>query len=236
MKKGCAILFLFLTSLIYGQNSTLLQNTNFRAKALKHFLNKTGDSLILESKETIYKVAIFNTDFERTFAVGSKKTTIPLTDIPVGRFVTEVKVNDKLIIITLLRHKPYTKVGYASTNTSNNEKAVVDGATLLNNYPGKEKKIIIPKKPVRFYWIVRLINKGHSSSKVMRIGDKEVVDKMIVQNKIDLKSKAGKHNELIIWEVYDTSAFMRFKRLNPDYANVEEADSFNTEPFYKSGS
>lgn len=78
------------------------------------------------------------------------------------------------------------------------------------------------------------INKGHSSSKKMRIGDKETVDKMIAQHKIDLKSKAGKHNTLTIWEVYDTSKFLRFKRHNPNYATLKKADCFNTDPFYKS--
>ena len=51
------------------------------------------------------KVEIFNTDFQKAYIVNSLDTKIPLTDIPVGRFVTEVKVNDKLIIITLLRHE-----------------------------------------------------------------------------------------------------------------------------------
>jgi len=54
------IVFLLLTTSIYGQKSTLLQNINVRAKELKHSLNKTGDSLILEGERTIYKVEIFN--------------------------------------------------------------------------------------------------------------------------------------------------------------------------------
>lgn len=238
MKKGSAILFLFLTLSTYSQNSTLLQNINYRASELKHGLNKTSDTLILEGERIIDKVEIFNNDFQRTFIVDNKKTKIPLADIPVGRFVTEVKVKDKLIIITLLRHKilndleaEYNSEKYTSTNE----------LTLQNHAEGKvlsaaNTKEILEKPPikvVKFYWIVKYINKGHSSSKKMRIGDKEVVDRMIAQHKIDLKSKAGKRNKLTIWEVYDTSAFLRYKNQNPDFASTTESDCFNVVPFYK---
>ena len=56
----------------------------------------------------------------------------------------------------------------------------------------------------------------------------------VKQCNIDLKSKAGKHNKLTIWEVYDTSKFLRFKRQNPNYATLKKADCFNTNPFYES--
>ena len=64
MRKLYTIVFLLLTMLSYCQKSTLLQNVNIRAKELKHSLNKTGDSLILEAERTIYRVEIFNRDFE----------------------------------------------------------------------------------------------------------------------------------------------------------------------------
>ncbi|BAO74925.1 hypothetical protein [Winogradskyella sp. PG-2] len=67
----------------------------------------------------------------------------------------------------------------------------------------------------------------------MKIGDRETVSKIIKQNKIDHKTKSGKYNELTIWEVYDTTKFMRFKRQNPDYANAENADCFNVIPFFQ---
>lgn len=241
MKKGCAILFLFLTLWCYGQNSTLLQNIDYRAKELKHSLNKTGDTLILNSERDIIKVDIFNSDFEKTFLVNDRSTKIPLVNFPNGRYVTQVKVHDKLIIITLLRHTP----------NNNNTITQVEDKELEQDYSnsnfeahnGSESKQLSadlsskePVKFVRFYWIVRHINKGHSSSKLMRIGDKKDVERMIAQHKIDLKSKAGKRNQLVIWEVYNTSEFMRFKRRNPDYANVEDSECFNTIPYYESRS
>lgn len=242
MTRLLTILLLFLTPFIHGQKSTLLKNINYRANELHHSLNKTGDTLVLKGERTIDKVEIFNNDFQKAYIVNSLNTKIPLADIPVGRFVTEVKVNDKLIIITLLRHESFedevkttetetTKQnnGFGQSNSQNN----TEGKT-FSEFETREKLSKTTIKPVRFYWIEKYINKGHSSSKKMRIGDKEVVDKMIAQHKIDLKSKAGKRNKLTIWEVYDTSKFMRLKRQNPNFATVKEADCFNTEPFYKS--
>ncbi|WP_412561635.1 hypothetical protein [Winogradskyella sp. MIT101101] len=238
MKTICRIACLFLTTLIFGQESSLIQNINFRAKDLKHSLNASGDSLLLESEFDISKVNIYNNTFEKTFIVEKQKAKIPLAKIPNGRFVTEVKVQDKLIIITLLRHKALNTVEDPIVDTDSEKTTTINEITLTNEAEGKTLPITDtkeqPVRNVRFYWIVKLINKGHSSSKKMRIGDREVVDRMIAQHKIDLKSKAGKHNELTIWEVYDTTEFMRFKRQNPDYANSQEANCFNTVPFYKS--
>jgi hypothetical protein len=234
MTRLLTILLLFLTPLIHSQKSTLLKNINYRANELHHSLNKTGDTLILKGERTIDKVEIFNTDFQKAYIVNSLDTKIPLTDIPVGRFVTEVKVNDKLIIITLLRHENIEDETETIkiTETEANEQNSIFGQS---TYRKTEEVLNEPlTKPVRFYWIVKYINKGHSSSKKMRIGDKQVVDEMIAQHKIDLQSKAGKHNKLTIWEVYDTAKFLRFKRRNPDYANIKESDCFNTNPFYKS--
>ena len=239
MKHICRIACLLLTTLIFSQESSLIQNINFRAKDLKHSLNTNGDSLLLESEFDISKVNIYNDTFEKSYIVDKQKTKIPLVHIPNGRFVTEVKIQDKLIIITLIRHKtlPISENPIVDTDLDNNTTA--NELTLINEAEGKAipfpETIEKPIKEVKFYWIVKYINKGHSSSKKMRIGDKTVVERMIAQHKIDLKTKAGKRNKLTIWEVYDTSAFMRYKRQNPDYANSKKADCFNTVPFYDSG-
>lgn len=245
MTRLLTVLLFILAPFIHGQKSTLLKNINYRASELQHTLNKTGDTLVLKGERTIDKVEIFNSDFQKAYIVNSLDTKISLTDIPVGRFVTEVKVNDKLIIITLLRHENFEKEAKTAENTTtetSEQNSIFRQSIYKNKSKGKsiissdvKEKLEEPaKKPVRFYWIVKQINKGHSSSKKMRIGDKEVVDKMITQHKIDLKSKAGKHNKLTVWEVYDTSKFLRFKRQNPNYATLKKADCFNTIPFYES--
>ena len=252
-----------MTLLSYGQESSLLQNVNFRAKELKHNLNKTGDSLILNSDKTIEKVEIYNSNFEKKFPIFSNNARISIANIPSGRYVTEVKLPGKLILITLLLEdnlipKPHTIVSKPKSHSAEKTHDLF-GSTKKRRFTRKKvekiikspqtkstksQNIVLAKnlsqpnrrshKIVRFYWIVSDINKGQSSSKLMKMGEKQEVEKMIEQNMIDRKSKAGKNNKLTIWEVYDTSKFMRFIRLNPDYANAKDADSFNVKPIYKS--
>lgn len=106
MKILYTSVFLLLTTLCYCQQSRLFQNVNYRAKELKHRLNTAGDSLTLEGERTIYKVEIFNQNFEQTIMVDGSKVIIPLTDIPLGRFVVQASLDDKLIVLTLLRDHP----------------------------------------------------------------------------------------------------------------------------------
>lgn len=239
MKKNLlAITCMFLTLFSYGQKSTLIQNINPRAKELKHSLNKTGDSIILESEYTIGKVVIFNDDFEKTFEVKHTKAKIALHTIPVGRFITEVRLNKKLIIITLLRFETLVDISKAIYTMDKAPKIENSKSVIHSENSGTTLSIVNSKgksaKNIRFYWVVNLINKGHSSRKVMRIADRETIAKIIKQNEIDLRTKSGRLNELTIWEVYDTTKFLRYKRQNPDYANDKKSDSFNTNPFYKS--
>ena len=107
MKILYTTVFLLLASLIHGQKSTLYQNVNVRANELKHNLNKTGDSLILKCERTIYEVVIFNDDFERVVRVRETNAVIPIADVPVGRYIVEALLSDKLIVITLLRNEPF---------------------------------------------------------------------------------------------------------------------------------
>jgi len=51
----------------------LVQNVSFRATELKHYLNETEDSLILEGERTIYTVNIFIKDYDETIEVKIKK-------------------------------------------------------------------------------------------------------------------------------------------------------------------
>jgi len=233
---------MLMTMVTYAQKSTLIKNINPRAKELNHSLNTVGDTLILISKRTINKVDIFNKNFEKTFSVKNDTAKIALNSIPVGRFVTEVKFYDKLIVITLLRHEVIDTP--VKTEVKNSKKDNMNEKTLISHQQAKGKVLISetkkqkakpqPTKTVGLYWVVNTINQGISSRKIMRIADKETVANMIKKNKIDLKTKSGKLNNLTVWEVYDTSEFMRLKRQNPDYADAKDADCFNTIPYYKS--
>ena len=305
MRKLYTIVFLLLTMLSYCQKSTLLQNVNIRAEELKHSLNKTGDSLILEAERTIYRVEIFNRDFEKSLMVKDYKIKIPLRDIPVGRFVIEAVMPDRLIVITLLRNEiidhptnaPRTprKVSlFGDTTLASNEKPtsepkinttepklaevsdtkkattkeevaitkkepVVKANNSVSSTIAKptivdiESTVIELKRPanpsqlsssqqlqgnsgpriVQAYWIVYQTNNRHSSGREMRFGDEALVDKMIAHINLDKRTHAGKDNELTVWEIYDVSAFLRYKMRNPnDYTQV--VDCFNAVPYFKS--
>ena len=99
------ILFLFSILVSYGQKSSLIKNVNFRAKELKHDLNKDGDSLLLESKQTIYQVEIYNSLYEKKMSINRYKTKVAINDLPQGKYITEVVLSDRRIIMTLIRHQ-----------------------------------------------------------------------------------------------------------------------------------
>ncbi|WP_407557370.1 hypothetical protein [Winogradskyella sp. 4-2091] len=107
MKTLYTTVFLLLASLVYAQKSTLYQNVNVRAQELKHNLNKTGDSLILKCERTVYEIVIFNDDFERVIKVRDNEAVIPIADVPVGRYIVEALLSDKLIVMTLLRNESF---------------------------------------------------------------------------------------------------------------------------------
>ncbi|MDP5082599.1 MAG: hypothetical protein NWP87_08090 [Winogradskyella sp.] len=262
MRKLCIVVFLLVANFASSQNTTLIKNRNFRAAELKHDLNSRGDTLVLEGIRDIIKVVISNDSFHKSFPIVNKKTKIPLVDLPLGRFTTEVKLENKLIILTLLRHKPIDPHPNASISLSNthsietdlklpriiannssmnsdvalNENEGLNTHESLNANEGLNKAEDLDEnktREVRFYWIVNYINKGQSSQKLMKIADLETVKRFIRKHEIDHRTKSGIMNELTIWEVYDTSKFMKFKRLNPDYANAKNSDCFNTTPFYQ---
>ena len=87
-------------------------------------------------------------------------------------------------------------------------------------------------KVVQSYWIEYKTNNRHSSGRQMRFGDEALVDKMISHINLDRKTVAGKDNELIIWEIYDVSAFLKYKMKNPDNFS-KHAECFNSVPYYK---
>ncbi|EDP72286.1 hypothetical protein FBALC1_14332 [Flavobacteriales bacterium ALC-1] len=285
MRTLCTAVFLLLTTLSYCQKSTLLQNVNIRAKELKHHLNKTEDSLILVGERTIYKVEIFNKDFERTIIVKDSKVKIPLKDIPVGRFVVEAVLPDRLVVITLLRNEslnqplnrpmPRRKISLfgdaplaaakpkitpkkkavepkiaevvkkanvtIKKPTVAIKKAMVIDATVIDikRKAIRKKSAVIDnasedsnERIIQSYWIVYKTNNRHSSGRQMRFGDEAMVNKMISHINLDRRTIAGRDNELIVWEVYDVSAFLKYKmRHSEDFS--KQAECFNAVPYFK---
>jgi len=108
MYKIILSLILFVLSFnLYTQESVLIPNTNVDAIELNHNLNRANDSLLLSSEFTIFKVEIFNSNFSKHFEISGTSVEIPLQDIPLGRHSIAVFVNRKIIMLTLLRDKPY---------------------------------------------------------------------------------------------------------------------------------
>ena len=245
-KTICTLLILFSTVIIYSQNITLLKNFNPKAKELKHSLNTTGDSLIMQCEKTIFKVEIFNEDYEKTIIVENSEAQIPLKDIPVGKFVVEAKLADKIIVMDLIR---YDFINDKSTSiTSLDKKEIAEGKgmmldeelNVIKNSPKHSIEFILTRcktknntnKNQKFYWSATKVNNESGSNKTMKLVNQESVDRMILKNKQEYNSTSGKLNELIIWEVYNTSKFMENQVSDPDFVYSSTSDLFNTSPYY----
>ena len=134
MRLLYTIVFFLLTSIVYGQKSTLYQNVNVRAKELKHKLSESGDSLIFKCERTVYEVVIFNDDFERVIKVRDTDAVIPIADIPVGRYIVEALLSDKLIVITLLRNESF--------DTLEEDPFITDNSNLFGKKMTSQKEVI----------------------------------------------------------------------------------------------
>lgn len=259
MRLLFTIVLILLSSIIYGQNSTLYQNVNSRAKELKHNLNKTGDTLIFSCARTIFEVVIYNDDFERVVRVRDLEARIPIADVPVGKYMVETLLRDKLIVVTLLRNediepqepkeliaevakpiekpvavsKPKSPISsQSSIKKPNLAAAGKKPKTVRKRRPKPEVKRTITKKPQPTYWIVYIINKGTSTEKTERLADQATVDYLIRKIKIDMRSATGRLNELSVWKVNNPTEFLRHKKQNKsDFTNVA-SDSFKTEPYF----
>jgi ribosomal protein L28 len=238
------ILFVLLFSIFngFGQNFILLKNYNPKVKELKHSLNATKDSLVLECEQPILQVEIFNEDFERLIKVEASNTKIPLKDIPVGEFSVEVKLVDKIILMDLIGRR---RADQSTVSVNKNEIVIEKGMMLDENLnavkisSNKSVAHLLSRRHTKrntekkkFYWTVHKTNNKHGSSKTMKLMDQESVDKMIEKNKIELNSASGKSNELTVWEVYNTTKFMKNQTSNPDFIYSSSSNLFNSEPYY----
>lgn len=230
-KKICTLLILFSSVIISGQNITLLKNTNPKVKELKHSLNTSRDSLIMECEKTIYKVEIFNEDYEKIIIVEDFKSQIPLLDLPAGEFIVEAQLVDKIVVMKIIRYNDITN----STITSSKKEAGKKENLSTNSIEfllstGNNKKL--NNKNQKFYWTLNQINNGNSSSKTMKLVDQESLDRMILKNKLEQSRAEGKLNELIAWEIYNTSKFMKQQVSDNSYIFSQVSDFFNTAPYY----
>jgi hypothetical protein len=218
----------------YGQKATLIENVNYRAKELKQTLSKNGDSLILQGEREIYKVEIYNSDFDKEISVNDSRVEIPLRDLPVGRYVVDATLIDKHIIMTLFKNEDTEEI-YEPTQQSDDlgakkRQPFIDRHAQLLSKPS----IQISPNLEKYYWVMHKVNNGSASQKKMRLENKDVVDKIILKHDLELKTLKGKHNTLTIWEIYDRKAFIKKQISNPSYINSLSSEFFNVLPYYTS--
>lgn len=245
-KNICTLLVLLSALNIYGQDIRLVKNTNPKAKELKHSLNTTKDSLVLECENKIIRVEIFNEDYEKIVVVENHQVQIPLMDLPAGNFVIETKLADKIIVMDLIKYNNSNEVSNSTTSLETFEVAEGNGMMLderlrvIQQPPNQSIEFILTRskakqqtiKQHKFYWVVIKVNNKIGSSKTMRLVTQDVAERMIFKHKQELNSVSGKLNELSVWEVYNTAKFMEQQIVNPNFFYSLTSDLFNTTPYY----
>ncbi|MBU2929212.1 hypothetical protein [Winogradskyella psychrotolerans] len=242
IKNISTLLVLLLTTINYGQNITLLQNNNPKAKELIHGLNTTMDSLVLECNSKIEKVEIFNSDYDQTVVVEAHKTQIPLKHMPVGNFVVETKLAEKIIILDLIKHDDSYNVSHSQSEKIAEGKGMMldEELNVIKSAPKKSIAFLLTRgntnnhsnKNQKYFWTIAQINNDSGSSKTMRLVDQKSVELMILRHKMELNSDPGKFNTLTVWEVYNKSEFMDNQVSNPDFVYSLATDLFNPTPYY----
>ncbi|NRD19402.1 hypothetical protein HNV08_05030 [Winogradskyella eckloniae] len=241
-KNICTLLILFVSLTCFSQDFKLIKNKHPQAKELKHNLNKTKDTLVLECNNKILAVDFFNEDFEKKIIINDVKTKISLQDIPEGKFIVEAKLTNKIILIDLIRHKSYNDTSQSDINEPAEGMGMMLDETLniIKAAPNKSLSFMLNRSneqqkastQLKFYWIESQVINKIGSSKTMRLADQDSVDRMILKHKEELKSDCGKLNTLTIWEVYNTSEFMENQASNPDFVYSSSTDIFNSTPYY----
>lgn len=231
IKNFCILAFTLFSVCIYGQKTTFQKNANNRAKGLEQILNKKGDSLTLRSEKTISQVDIFNDDYMKSIDVNGNETKIDLSTLPLGKFVVQARLDRKRIVMYLERHEFFKE----KTELNVSEESTIASTIIEEKSLESPKKTTTKpeKKPVS-YWVVYESNSGSGSYKSMSLERKEVVSEMISKNKLELNTEIGKNNKLIVYEVYNTSKFMRKQLRNPKYFNTSKSKFFNVDPYYVS--
>ncbi|WP_458627689.1 hypothetical protein [Winogradskyella sp. PC D3.3] len=250
IKNISTFLVLLSTSISFSQNVILFQNTNPNAKELKHHLNVTKDSLLLECESKIKKVEIFNEDFEQIIIVDAHNIQISLKDIPKGNFNIETKLDQKIIVLELVIQNTINDI--SSTNLYHNKESIIEGKGMMldeelkviKSSPNKSIEFILTggktkshhNKNQNYFWTETQINNESGSSKTMRLVDQKSAEKMIRRHQLEINSNPGKFNKLTIWEVYNKESFMENQVSNPDFIYSSQTDSFNPNPYYSTTS
>ena len=195
------------------------------AYELEQILDESKNVLVLQSKDKkIQRVDIFNDDFYKTVNIDSTKMDINLNTLPVGNFVIQAKIDKKWIVMYLEKKKDLR-------HTSLHQNLIlVENQSL--DFPIQKAFEIINENDSFFYWVVTESNSSFGSSRTMRLEYKKDVQKLISKAKLELNTSVGKHNKLLVYEVYDRSEFMTKQLRNAEYYKSENSTIFNVIPVY----
>ena len=246
IKKIWTLLFLFSVAISLGQDIILQKNTHPKTKELKHNLNQTRDTLIMGCESSIFKVEIFNEDYEKIIIVENIEAHIPLNDLPAGRFVVEAQLSNKIVVMHLVRRDNLDDA--PNSNLTLIEKELADAQNMgmvgEKNTQGNashhsiefllsgRKSKQVSNTNQKYYWTLAIVNTGDTSSRTMHLANQKTVDKMISKHKLEIKTFNARNNELIIWEVYDKTKFLEQQFSNPDYINSSVSNFFDVSPYY----
>lgn len=207
-----------------GQQITFEPNINPDARELKQILTKNKDSLILESKQNIRQVDIFNENYFKSLIVDSTITTIDFNKLPLGNFIIKARLGKKRIVMYL---KKQNENNSEAKHTTLEIKKELETSSSVN----KEETI---NQSTPLYWVVHESNSSFGSHKSMSLEYKDTVNRLISKNKLELKSEISKNNKLLIFEVYNKSKFMTKQLRNHHYYKSKKSKVFNVVPIYKS--
>ena len=181
------IVFITFTLFSYGQEINFQKNVNSTATELLMVqeLNKTGDSLILESEKIkIDQVDILNEDYLETIIVDSVKTIIGLKKLPVGNYVIQAKVEKHWIVMYMEKSKKIVadidftdiKALRKLKQVSKESKDLMDESSLSseNSLENKDEENMM-------YWVVSESNSQFSSTKTMSLKYPEEINDLIAK-------------------------------------------------------
>jgi len=142
-----------------------------------------------------------------------------------------MRVVDKIVIMYIIVYNDITNTTITSTKKESGKKDNSSSNSIEFLLSTRNNKKLNNKKQ-KFYWTLNEVNNGNSSSKTMKLVNQESLDRMILKNKVEQNRAEGKLNELIAWEVYNTSKFMKQQVSDNSYMFSQASDFFNTAPYY----
>lgn len=214
-----------LTTLSFSQELTFHKNKSYAARnlGLVQKLNKSGDSLILESdKKIIRQVDILNDDYLESVDINSNKGKVNLKQLPIGNYVLQARIGRRRIVMFLeVKEDIDSNLNTAQIKNSNKE-----------NQVSRNDEVILNEDAM--YYVVYESNSGLSSRRTMSLKYVSEIYNMISKIKLELKSDVAKHNNLYVYEIYNRSKFMTKQLRNPEYYKKKKSKLFNVSPIYSS--